>query len=117
MEVLIALAVLGIALVPLFRMQGLTLSMNERSRFYSVAPKLAQARLAEVERKPFPEVTDGSGDFGTDYPGYTWTLSVEDLPTELISSEKYHLVRISVTVRQNDDSDYQLQTYRFLYEE
>ncbi len=117
LEVMVALAVLAIALISIYRLQGQTMMMSGSARFYSMAPKLAQARLAEIERKPFNDISDGSGDFGTDYPGYAWALSIEDLPTELITSEKHHLVRISVTVSQNEENSYQMQTYRFLYEE
>lgn len=35
------------------------------------------------------------------------------LPTELITEDKYHLVRININVTQSDDNSFQLQTYRF----
>ena len=117
LEVLVALAVLSIALIGIYRLHGQTMMMSGSSRFYNLAPKLAQSMLADTERKPFNDIADGSGDFGDAYPGYAWALSVEDLPSELISSEKYHLVRLSLTVTQNDEYQYQMHTYRFLYEE
>ena len=117
LEVLVALAVLAIALTSIYRLQTQTMLMNGSARFYSLAPKLAQARLAEVERMPFDQITDGSGDYGDDHPGYTWELLIEDLPTDLINTPKYHLVRLSVTVSENDENEYRLDTYRFLYAE
>ena len=117
MEVMVALAVLSIALTSIYRLQGQTMIMSGSARFYNMAPKLAQAKLAEVERSPFAEITNESGDFGTDFPGYTWTIAVEDMPTELISSEKYHLMRITVSISQEDENSYEIQTYRFLNED
>ena len=37
--------------------------------------------------------------------------------TELISSEKYHLMRITVSISQDDENSYEIQTYRFLNED
>jgi general secretion pathway protein I len=113
MEVLVALAVLAIALTSIYRLQGQTFLMSASARFYSQAPQLARMKLAEVELQEFKDVTGGNGDFGEEHPGYKWTLSVEELPSDLITSQKYHLARIEVTVSQDDENTYQLQTYRF----
>jgi general secretion pathway protein I len=116
MEVLVALAVLAIALTSIYRLQGQTFLMSASARFYSQAPQLARWKLAEVETQKFEDVTGGSGDFGEDYPGYSWSLSVEDLPSDLITSKQYHLARIEITVSKNDENSYQLRTYRFYAE-
>lgn len=116
MEVLVALAVLAIALTSIYRLQGQTFLMSASARFYSQAPQLARWKLAEVETQEFKDVTGGSGDFGEDFPGYSWSLSVEDLPSDLITSKQYHLVRIEITVSKNDENSYQLRTYRFYAE-
>jgi general secretion pathway protein I len=113
MEVLVALAVLAIALTSIYRLQGQTFLMSASARFYSQAPQLARMKLAEVEIQKFKDIIDGNGDFGEDYPGYTWSLGVEDLPSDLITSQKYHLARIEITVSNNDENTYQLRTYRF----
>lgn len=113
MEVLVALAVLAIALTSIYRLQGQTFLMSASSRFYSQAPQLARMKLAAVEIQNFKDINGGSGDFGEDYPGYTWSLSVEDLPSDLITSQKYHLARIEITVSNDDDNAYTLRTYRF----
>jgi general secretion pathway protein I len=113
LDVLVALAVLAIALTSIYRLQGQTFLMSASARFYSHAPQLARMKLAEVEVQDFKDIIGGSGNFGEDYPGYAWTLSVEDLPSDLITSPKYHLARIEITVSNNDENSYQLQTYRF----
>jgi general secretion pathway protein I len=114
LEVMVALAVLAIALTSIFRLQGQTVMMNGSARFYSLAPQLARAKLTEVEQQEFKDMIGGSGDFGDDFPGYSWTLTVEDLPSDLITDPHYHLVRMTLTVSQHEENNYQLRTYRFV---
>ena len=113
LEVMVALAVLSIALTSVYRLQGQTMLMSGRARFYSLAPQLAKEKLAQTERLDYKDIVSSSGDFGTDFPSYTWSIAIEDLPSDLIASEKYHLVRIDITVTYNEENDFQLRTYRF----
>jgi len=113
LEVLVALAVLAIALTSIYKLQGQTILMSANSRFLTIAPELAQAKLSEAERQDFKDITDNAGDFGEDYPNYAWTLSTEEVPTELITDNKYHLIRIDINVTQNNENNFQLHTYRF----
>lgn len=113
LEVMVALAVLAIALTSIYRLQGQTAMMSVSARFYSLAPQLARTKLAEFERQEFKDIASGSGDFGEDYPGYTWTAAIEEVPTDLITDNKYHWVGITLTISQHEENSYQLHTYRF----
>lgn len=113
LEVLVAMAVLTISLTSIYKLHGQTMVMSAKARFLTLAPQLAQAKLSEIEWQGFEDIGDSSGDFGKDHPNYQWKLSVEDIPTELFTEDKYHLVRININITQNDDDRYQLQTYRF----
>ena len=113
LEVMVALAVLAIALTSIYRLQGQTMMMSASARFYNLAPQLARAKLSEIERQEFKDIVDGSGDFGEDYPGYNWTVAVEELPSDLFTSKKYHWVAITLTVSKYEENSYQLHTYRF----
>ena len=113
LEVLVAMAVLTIALTSIYKLHGQTMVMSGKARFLTLAPQLAQVKLAEIEGQPFQDIGDGSGDFGEDHPNYQWKLSIEDIPTELFTDDKYHLVRININITQSDDNSFQLQTYRF----
>jgi len=113
LEVMVALAILAIALTSIYRLQGQTIMMSASARFYSLAPQLARLKLAEIERQEIKDIVNGTGDFSQDYPGYTWTLGIEDLPSDLITSKLYHLARIDIMVSNNDENSYQLRTYRF----
>ena len=116
LEVMVALAVLAIALTSIYRLQSQTALMSVSARFYSLAPQLARAKLAETERQEFKDIASGSGDFGEDYPGYSWRVAVEDIPTDLITDKKYHWVAITLTISQHEENSYQLRTYRFFVE-
>lgn len=115
LEVMVALAVLAIALTSIYKLQGQTILMSAKSRFLVIAPQLAQAKLAEVERQRFKDIGDGSGDFGQDHPDYQWALSIEEIPMELFAEPEkdYHMVAININVTRNDEDIYQLRTYRF----
>lgn len=113
LEVLVALAVLAIALISIFKLQGQTVQMSAKARFLTVAPHLAQAKLAETEIEDFKEVGDGSGSFSDEHSDYNWAVTVEEIPTDLITEKNYHLVRINVTITHDDGNNYQLRTYRF----
>ncbi|NOY69509.1 MAG: prepilin-type N-terminal cleavage/methylation domain-containing protein [Deltaproteobacteria bacterium] len=80
LEVLVSLAIIAIVFVSVLRLQGQTISMNESTRFYAVAPFLAQQKMAEVTADPSSFSGSQSGDFGEDAPGYVWKAGVDDFP-------------------------------------
>jgi general secretion pathway protein I len=112
-EVLVALSIIAITLTAVYRLQSDTFRMSSDARFYTLAPMLAKSKLAEIEQQGFKNATDGSGDFGQEYPEYTWSVRMEDLRSDLIKSPKHHLTRIDLTIAQNEELTYELRTYRF----
>jgi len=77
LEVMIAVAILAIALVTLYGSQSRSLSYATEAYFNTVAPSLAAAKLAEIQ-SGIREVVSDSGDFGDNFPGYSWQVEVED---------------------------------------
>lgn len=117
MEVLVALSVVAIALLAIYRMHSQTLFMDARGRFDSLAVMLARQKLAEMETIDPTELIGGSGDFGSDYPGYTWKLETEEVVSDLMRDDGPVLRKIRLTIALNDDESlFQLTTYRHLYE-
>jgi general secretion pathway protein I len=92
MEVMIAMAILAIALVSIFQLQSQSISMATDSRFMTTAALLAQSKMVEVEARPSLSNQSESGDFGTDYPQYTWQLKIGD--TQLPQFKK---IEVTVT--------------------
>ena len=113
LEVLVALAILTISLTSVYRLQSITFDMSGDARFYTLAPKLAQERLAAIESEGLKNASDSSGDFGQAYPGYGWSVRIEEVESDLIKSENQHFTRIDVTIDQDEERRYDLRTYRF----
>ena len=73
LEVVAALAILMLFLVPVLGAvtQGLRNVEHVRSR--SLALRLAQDKMTEIEMMPIPEYEgEDRGDFDREYPGYRW---------------------------------------------
>lgn len=113
LEIMVAISIIAIALVSVYRMHSQTITMNFAARFYTTAPMLAQLKIAELETKSVEELTNDSGDFGEDYSGFRWDVVVDDVESESLGSAAKDLKRIDVTVSFNiDEFTYDLRTYR-----
>ncbi|MGD9187427.1 MAG: prepilin-type N-terminal cleavage/methylation domain-containing protein [Desulfobacteraceae bacterium] len=117
LEVMVALAVLATTLTVIYQLHGQTMMISSNARFYNLAPMLAQAKLSEVELSTYKELTESSGDFGEDYPGFQWSVRIEDAASDmledLLEAKPYHFTRIEIVVSNDDESTYNLRTYRF----
>lgn len=115
LEVMVALAVMSIVLVSVYRMHSQSIAMNATARFYTQAPLLAQHKMAELEAESADDLSGDSGDFGDDFPGYTWQVDVNEVSSEALGEVADDLVGIDVTVSYNEDEyTYSIRTYRFL---
>ena len=115
LEIMVSLAILSIVLTAVYRMQSQTISMNTEKQFLTLAPLLGAGRLAAMESTALENDADESGDFGEDYPGYHWRLTVAPVDSELLSTAGAGLVRIDMTVSYQEDAfTLHLQTYRFV---
>jgi len=79
LEVMIAVALIAIALVTLIGAQAQSVSMATASRFDAMASLLAQWKLTELSLVDFAQLTGGTGNFGEDYPHFSWKSEVNDL--------------------------------------
>jgi general secretion pathway protein I len=114
LEVMIALAVMSIVLVSVYRMHSQSLTMNTAARFYTLAPLLAQNKLAELEILSSDGFPDDSGDFGEQYPGYSWRTSVADVSSEVLGEVANDLRQVDLTISYNNNQfSHSLRTYRF----
>ena len=96
------------------RMHSQSLTMNTAARFYTLAPMLAQGKMAEQEVLSSGAFTGDSGDFGEQFPGYSWTASTADVSSEILGEVAEDLKRVDIMVMYNNDQfSYNLRTYRF----
>ncbi len=115
LEIMVALAILSIVLTAVYRMQSQTISMNTEKQFLTLAPLLGAGKLAQLESSALEDGADESGDFGEDYPGYSWRLSAEPVDSELFADTGASLLHIDMTVSYQEDTyTLHLQTYRFV---
>ena len=118
LEVLIAISIISIVLVSVYRLHSQTLMMNYSARFHTVAPFLAQEKLTELDLKEGDELDDGSGDFGDDHPGYKWTVSVTTIEPDEETNFPGSLKMIELRIDLNEGQfQYDLKTYRFVDED
>ena len=112
-----ALSVVAIALMAIYRMHTQTLFMDARGRFDTVAVMLARQKLADIETLNLADLTSDNGDFGDDHPGYAWKIQSEVVSSDLFREDGPALKQIRLTISLNDDaSQFTLTTYRHLYE-
>ena len=114
LEIMVAVSIIAIVLVSIYKMQAQTISMNYEARFYATAPLLAQFKMTEQETKSLKDLTSDSGNFGDDFPGYSWSMAVDDVESEALGNTAKDLKKIDVTIfLNNDEFTYSLRTYRF----
>jgi general secretion pathway protein I len=118
LEILVAVSIIVIVLVAVYRLHAQTISMNISARFYSVAPLLAQEKIAEIQLKKRDELFGDSGGFGEAFPGYKWELEVRDMESEYLEELSENLKRIDLHISYNDgEYNYNARTYKYFYNE
>ena len=111
LEVMVSVAIIAIVMVSVIRLQGQTILMNESSRFYSVAPFLAQEKLSEVLMDP-KNAGSSSGDFGDDASGYAWNIEVDPVNIDVVEGAKLELKSVDVFIEYNNgEMKYSLRQY------
>lgn len=109
LEVMIAMAILSISLLVAFQSQSQSVSMMAASRATTMLTILAQSKMAELETANISALESAKGDFGADYPDYTWASQV--------TSEDVRLLKKIVLTVQNKrlkkGNDVTIVLYRF----
>jgi len=117
LEVVIAMSIIAIVLVSVFTMQAQTARMSFETQFYGTAPLLAQRKMAEIEIALSEQSGEDSGNFGEEFPAYSWRSSVEDVESETLGSIAKDMKKIDVTISLNDEAQtVTFTTYRLANE-
>lgn len=114
LEVMVAIAIIAIVFTVVFRFHSQTVSMNIDAGFDTTAPLLAKKLIAEMKFRETRK-TDGSGDFGDNFPGWSYTIAITDVESEALG-EKYtkDLKKINVTISSESGREFVVQVYKFL---
>jgi type II secretion system protein I len=115
LEVMVALAIIAVALTAVLGLQAQSVSMASEAKFYTIAPLLAQSKMAEMEMMEMGGLASSSGDFGEDFPGYFWEISISDVFTSEPQSVSKDLERIDVKISWGEEkqNQYVLRLYDF----
>jgi general secretion pathway protein I len=114
-EIMAAISIIAIVLVSVYKLHAQTLAMNSEVRFYATAPMLAQKKMAEIESKSRKDISDDSGDFGEEFPNYSWNIVIGDVESKALGNVAEDLKRIDITISfNNDEYTYDLRAYKFL---
>jgi general secretion pathway protein I len=104
LEVLVAVAVLGLALVSLLGLHVRNLALLERDQNITDATLLARTLMTEVEIEPFPDIGLTDGDFEERYPGrfpgVRWEREVTATPVPDV-----HEIRVRVFRGEEESGD------------
>jgi general secretion pathway protein I len=115
LEIMVALSIIAIVLVSVYRMHAQTISMNAQVRFYATAPMLAQKKMAEIESENPEDMGDDSGDFGDEFPDYRWNIIIDDVESTVLGDIAEDLKKIDLLISfNNDEFTYRLRNYKYL---
>jgi type II secretion system protein I len=110
LEIIICLGLIALVLVAVFHLQAQNLDLQSEAQFMTTATCLLQERLSQIQALEKIEEGTNSGDFGKDYPEYTYTQEVSEVP----DTETLYKVRVAVILeRDKARRDIWLETYLY----
>ncbi|HYQ61596.1 MAG TPA: type II secretion system protein [Desulfatiglandales bacterium] len=110
LEIIICLGLIALVLVAVFHLQAQNLDLQSEAQFMTTATCLLQERLSQIQALEQIEEGTNSGDFGKDYPDYTYTQEVSEVP----DTETLYKVKVAVILeRDKARRDLWLETYLY----
>jgi prepilin-type N-terminal cleavage/methylation domain-containing protein len=110
LEIIICLGLIALVLVAVFHLEAQNLDLQSEAQFMTTANCLLQDRLSQIQALENIEEGNTTGDFGEDYPDYTYTQEVSEVP----DTETLYKVKVAVILeRDKDRKDLWLETYLY----
>ena len=110
LEIIICLGLIATALLAVFRLQAQNLDLQSESRFITTAHHLSQERLARIRSFDALLPGDSSGNFGEDFPQYTYKEEITQVP----GMEHLFKVHLQIGISGDDAArNYEVETYLF----
>lgn len=114
LEVMVAVALIAIAFVALIGAQSQSVVIATRSKFDTMASLLAQWKITELSVQNYNELTNSTGDFGEDFPNFSWKMEVAELSSNATgikgSDGMLKTIDLSILVDQDATLSYDLRT-------
>ncbi len=115
LEVALAVVVLSIALVSVFRLQSQSVWIAARAQFETTAPLLARKTMSAFLAQEPDTLLGESGDYGENWPRYKWKVSLEPVYSEVLDETSKRLERIYLTVDWDDGIfSYEIESLRMI---
>lgn len=112
LEVMVAFSIVSLVLVGIYQLQTQNIALGVRARFNAMAPMLASLKTTDIVSDPEYLLTSDSGDFGDNFPGYSWQSEVSDVESDCLEETARRLKRIDVYIEAIDQGGaYHLCTY------
>ncbi|MBW2103649.1 MAG: prepilin-type N-terminal cleavage/methylation domain-containing protein, partial [Deltaproteobacteria bacterium] len=111
LEVLVSMALILVALLGVFQLQGQSLRLQTESRFNTTALFLAQDRLSRILAQGTEEIGGRSGDFEPEMPGFRFEEEVSEQEGNL---EGFYRVKVRV-FEEGNSSDVGLVLETLIY--
>ena len=112
---MIAVSIIAIALTTLLGSQAQSVYFANSAKFETMAALLAQSKMSELVLEDSFTLSSNNGDFGDDFPGYSWEAKVSDMVIEEIDVSDY-LKQVDLTVIWGVHR-YDLRLYHYVAEE
>jgi len=107
-EVMIALLILGVALVGFVQGTTTAITSSKESEIQTTAALLASGRVEQIRADGELEDGESDGDWGDDYPNYSWTQSIA--PTDVPG---LHEIRVTIEDARTGKQLFELRTMLF----
>lgn len=82
LEVIVSLAVMGVGLVAVLEAFSAGLRLSLQDEFLTTATFLAAGKMEEVIKETYITPGTDEGDFGDEFPDFTWTVEITDSQIE-----------------------------------
>ena len=115
LEVMVAMAIIAIALTAVLGSQSQSVSLASEAKFHTTAALLAQSKMSEIRLKQPEDLISDSGDFGEDYPGYEWRVTLSSVNFNDTEDIADHLAQIDLEISWGEDELYKYSLREFLF--
>ncbi|MBW1802033.1 MAG: type II secretion system minor pseudopilin GspI [Deltaproteobacteria bacterium] len=115
LEVMVAMAIIAIALTAVLGSQSQGVSLASEAKFNTTAALLAQSKMAEIRLKNPDELISDSGDFGEDFPGYLWQVTLSSVNLDNIEDITDDFAQIDLEISWGEDELYKYRLRELLF--
>lgn len=112
LETLIALSILAVALVAVFRLHYQSIDLSAEIAFNAKAPFLAGRLLSDLEQEGIDGTKSDAGRFPEEPPPYAYKVDIADVELPLGEATPPKLWQIDVVISAGERLTYHLTTFR-----